>query len=335
MADAAPGIVLVTGASGFLGRAVCEAWRGRGRYIRAFARAGGGPLPAVDDVVPLADPFDTAVLARAMAGVDTVVHLAARAHQLADRAAEPLAEYRRVNVEWTRAVAEAARAAGVRRLVFASSVKAVGERTDTPWTEAVTPRPVDPYGVSKLEAESLLRAMAVPGSFDVPILRLPLLYGPGLKANMLRLFEAVARRRPLPLALVRNRRSFAYVGNVIAAMDAVIAAGPAGSATFFVSDGRDLSTPELVRLIAAALGVESLLLPVPPALLRAAGRAGDLLTRVGPFPLTSAAVDRLVGSLAVDVSLLRATTGWRPPCTVEEGLAATATWYRQWEDGSR
>jgi UDP-glucose 4-epimerase len=213
-------------------------------------------------------------------------------------------------------------------LVFASSVKAVGERNDTPWTEAVTPRPVDPYGASKLEAEVLLRGMAASGTFDVPILRLPLLYGPGLKANMRRLFEAVARRRPLPLALVRNRRSFAYVGNVIAAMDAVIAAGSAGSATFFVSDGHDLSTPELARLIAAALGVEPRLLPVPPALLRAAGRAGDLLARVGPFPLTSAAVDRLLGSLVVDVSLLRATTGWRPQYTVEEGLAVTAQWFR-------
>jgi UDP-glucose 4-epimerase len=262
-----------------------------------------------------------------MAGVDTVVHLAARVHQLREAVQDPLAAHRRVNVDWTRLLAEEAAGAGVRRFVFTSSIKAAGESNTTPWTEATPARPVDPYGISKLEAEVALREIAGRTAMLVPVLRLPLCYGPGIKANMLRLFDAVWRRRPLPLGQVENQRSLLYVGNGVAAIDAVIAAGPAASRLFYVSDDRDLSTPELVRLIGQALGVSPRLVSVPPWLFRLAGRGGDVLARAIPFPLTSGAVDRLLGSLTVDVSALREVTGWTPPYSVEAGLADTAQWY--------
>jgi UDP-glucose 4-epimerase len=180
-----------------------------------------------------------------------------------DRAADPLAAFREVNVDGTRAVLQAARAAGVARFVFVSSTKAVGEVTERPWTEAEPPRPVDPYGVSKLEGERVVRELAGEAGLHAPILRLPLAYGAGAKGNILRLFEAVDRGAPLPFALVRNRRSLLFAGNFVAAVDAVLTSPAAASETFFASDGDDLSTPDLIRLIGSALGRRPRLLPVP------------------------------------------------------------------------
>jgi nucleoside-diphosphate-sugar epimerase len=322
-----PTVVLVTGSSGFFGTALCRAWRARGIVIRAFRRPGGGVLLDADEVFPLADPFDRPAVRTAMAGADTVVHLAARVHQLREAAEDPLAAHRRVNVDWTRLLGEEAAESGVRRFVFTSSIKAAGESNTAPWTEGTPPRPVDPYGISKLEAEAVLREIAVRSGMLVPVLRMPLCYGPGVKANMLRLFDAVWHRWPLPLGQVENRRSFLYVGNGVAAIDAVIAAGAPASRVFYVSDGRDLSTPELVRLVGQALSVSPRLVPVPPWLFRLAGKAGEVVARVIPCPLNTAAVDRLLGSLTVDVSALREVTGWEPPYSVEAGLADTARWY--------
>lgn len=319
--------ILVTGASGFLGRALCHHWRARGLRLRALVRPDGGTPAECDELVPLPDPFDRAALRAALTGVETVVHLAARVHQVRERAADPLAAHRRVNRDWTRVLAEEAAAAGARHFVFSSSVKAVGEGNTVPWTEATPPAPADPYGISKLEAEQALGEIAGRTGLLAPILRLPLCYGPGLKANMLRLFDAVRRGRPLPFGRVANRRSLLFVGNAIAAVDAVLAAGPAASRVFFVSDDDDLSTADLIRAVAAALDVAPRLLAVPPVLLQAGGRLGDVAGRLLPVPLDSRAVERLLGSLTVDVTALRTVTGWTPPYTVAEGMAETARWY--------
>jgi nucleoside-diphosphate-sugar epimerase len=265
---------------------------------------------------------------RALAGVDAVVHLAARVHVMRDAAADPLAEFRRVNVDGTRALLEEAIQAGARRFLYASSVKALGEGGDAVLTDDTPPAPADPYGISKVEAETVVRELADAAGVHAPILRFPLVYGPGVRANFLKLLQLVDRGIPLPFGLVRNRRSMVYVENAAAAVVAALESPAAARESFLVSDGEDLSTPELVRRIARALGRPARLIPIPPALFAAGGRVGDLLARALPFPLTSAAVHRLLGSLAVDSSRLARLTGFAPPFTVDQGLAATAAWYR-------
>jgi nucleoside-diphosphate-sugar epimerase len=230
-----------------------------------------------------------------------------------ERAADPLAEFRRANVQTTSMLAEAAAAAGVGQLILASTVKVVGEGNVTTWTEDTVPGPVDPYGRSKLEAERVVHEMAKRHGTRVASLRFPLVYGPGVKGNMFRLFALVDRGVPLPFGAVDNRRSLLYVGNLVAAVRAVLEQRPGGSETFFVTDGRDLSLPSLVRLIGTALGKRARLLPVPPALLR--------------WLLPGAAAERLIGSLTVDGTKLSRTTGYRPSHSVEEGLRVTAQWY--------
>jgi nucleoside-diphosphate-sugar epimerase len=231
-----------------------------------------------------------------------------------ETAADPLSEFRRANVAATHVLGEEAVAAGVRHVVLASTVKAVGEETATPWTEDTPPRPTDPYGRSKLEAEQLLRDLAERQGLGVTALRFPLVYGPEVKGNMLRLFALVDRGVPLPFGAVRNRRSMLYVGNLVAALCAVLERPPTGSRTFFVTDRRDLSLPELLRLVGEALDRPARLLSVPPVLLR--------------LLLPSAERGRLFGSLVVDASSLTRALGFEPPFTVEEGLRVTAEWYR-------
>jgi nucleoside-diphosphate-sugar epimerase len=274
---------------------------------------GGPPAPGVERV-QVADPLDRRAVRAATSGADTVVHLAARVHVMRETAGHPLAEFRRANVEATRVLAEEAAAAGVRHLVLASTVKAVGETTATPWTEATPPHPTDPYGRSKLEAEQVLSELAARRGIAVTVLRFPLVYGPGMKGNMLRLFRLVDRGVPLPFGAVDNRRSMLYVGNLAAAVRSVLERERPGSRVYFVTDLRDLALPELLRLIAASLGRPARLLPVPVRLLR--------------LLLPSAEAGRLVGSLAVNPSALVREAGYRPPFTVDEGLRATAEWFR-------
>jgi nucleoside-diphosphate-sugar epimerase len=319
--------ILVTGSTGFIGNTLCRALTGAGASVRGTVRAPGGAVAAGVEQVLLPDLVDRPSLKRAVAGADAVVHLAARVHVMRERARDLLAEHRRINVGGTAALLEAAAEAGVRSFVFTSTVKVVGEANTAPWTESEPTAPGDPYSRSKLEAETLVREWSVRYGLHAPILRLPLVYGPGVKGNMLRLLDWVSRGVPLPFGRVANRRSLVYVGNLAAAVEAVLVAPGAARETFFVSDQDDLSTAGLVRLIGEALGRRARLLPVPPAALRLAGRAGDLVARFRPFPLTSAEIARLLDSLAVDSSKLSRLTGYRPPYGVAQGLRATAAWY--------
>ena len=262
----------------------------------------------------VADPLDQGAVRAAVTGADAIVHLAARVHVMRERAADPLAEFRQANVESTELLAEEAASAGVRQLVLASTVKAVGEGNSTAWTEDTPPAPSDPYGASKLEAERLVRDTARRHGIRVVVLRFPLVYGAGVKGNMLRLFALVDRGMPLPFGSVTNRRSLLYVGNLVAALHAVLVNPLEGGETFFVSDGRDLSLPTLIRMIGDALGKSARLFPMPPSLLR--------------WVLPAAEAERLIGSLTVDGSKLSRLTGYHAPHSVEEGLRATADWYR-------
>ncbi|HTS87741.1 MAG TPA: NAD-dependent epimerase/dehydratase family protein, partial [Gemmatimonadales bacterium] len=266
-------------------------------------------------------------LQSAFRGAQVVVHLAGRAHVRRDGAPDPLAAYRAANVELTRRSLQAARDAGAFLFLLASSAKAIGERSVAPWSEQTPPKPQDSYGLSKLEAE---RAVAEEGrqlGMGTIALRFPLIYGPGMRANMLRLFDALARGVPLPLGAIHNQRSLLYVGNACAAIEAAIRSGPGQSGLYHVSDGQDLSTPELVRSVAAALGRRARLFPVPVSLFQLAGRIGDALSRWWDVPMTTAAVERLTGSLQLDISLIRSRLGYTPPFSVAQGLEATAAWY--------
>jgi nucleoside-diphosphate-sugar epimerase len=254
----------------------------------------------------------------ALRGVDVIVHLAARVHVMRDTATDPLAEHRHVNRDGTRGLAEQAAQAGVRRLMFLSTVKVHGERSrDRAFSESDAPAPADPYAISKWEAEQALREVASRSRLETVVLRPPLVYGPGVKGNVLTLLKLCEKGVPLPIGSIRNRRSLLAVANLADAIRICAEKPEATGQTFLVRDGADLATPELVRAIARALGRPARLVPVPEPLLRTA--AG--------FPGIGGTVGRLLDSLAVDDGKLRRMLGWVPPLAMEEALAATAAWF--------
>ncbi len=303
--------ILVTGASGFIGTALCRELRVRGHVVRAAVRGAADEEPdrlerAV--VADIAGEFDRGAL---LDGIDAVVHLAAIAHRKAGEAA-----LRRVNVEGAARLARAA-AGHVRRFVFLSSVKVHGEESGArAFSETDMPRPEDAYGRAKLESERSLHEIAAGSRMELAVLRPPLVYGPGVKGNFLRLLGWVNSGWPVPLGAVENRRSLIYVGNLVDAIARCVER-PEASGTFLVSDEESPSTPELVSRIANALGRRARMWPVPVSWLRLAGR----ITR------REEEVRRLVGSLAVDMSLVRTKLGWQPPFTLDQGLAETARWF--------
>jgi nucleoside-diphosphate-sugar epimerase len=235
-----------------------------------------------------------------------------------DTAANPLAEFRRVNTQATLELARAAVRQGVRRFVFLSTIKVNGERTErTPFTERDTPAPADPYAVSKWEAEQGLAQLAAGGELELVVLRPPLVYGPGVKGNFLRLMKLVARGMPLPLGGVANRRSLVYVGNLASAIERAACTDRSVQGTYLVSDGEDLSTADLVRRLGDALDRRARLFTLPPALLHALGRALGRRDEV----------TRMIESLRVDCSAARRELQWQIPFTVEQGLKETADWF--------
>jgi len=307
--------VLVTGANGFIGRALCGVLAASGRRVRKAVRM---PVPGLPDAVVVGDIGPDTDWRTALKGVSGVVHLAARTHVLRETATDPLAAYRKINVSGTERLARSAAAGGIRRLVIVSSVKVSGERTEErPFTEDGAPRPEDAYGVSKWEAEQALSRIAAETGLEVVALRPPLVYGPGVKGNFLRLMNLVARGVPLPLGAVDNRRSLIYTGNLAGAIVKALDAPQAAGRTYLVSDGEDVSTPDLVRGLARALGVKPRLLSLPLSALdlgaRLAGRRAEFV--------------RLTSSLQVDSSRIRRELDWRPPFTLAQGLELTAKWY--------
>ena len=321
-------VTLVTGATGFLGAHLCSTLVARGARVRGMIhREAHGLLQAGVEMAAVTDLLDRDGVRRALDGVATVVHFAARVHAVGELDGGALAAYRRVNVEGTRTLLEESVRAGVRHLVFASSVKAVGEANTATWSESEVPHPSTPYGISKLEAERVV-ADATTSGLHALTLRLPLVYGPGVKANMRRLFVMVDRGVPLPLGGFVNRRSFVYVGNVVAAIDAVLATPATSGETFFVTDGQDISTPDLIRAIAQSLGRPTRLIAAPVPMLRFLARAGDRMAPFVPWPLTTRMLDGLLGSLTVSDHKIRAITGFVPPYKMRDGLALTAAWFR-------
>lgn len=312
--------VLVTGATGFVGCALVERLQHDARSpVRALVRSDVSLLPDGAEAVIVGDLGTCPDLSVAMKGVTHVVHLAARAHVMHESAADPLAAYRQTNVVATMHLARAAQAAGVRRFVFLSSIKAQGE--SGVFREDDDAEPSDPYGVSKLEAEQGLRVLGAnvtPPAMDIVIVRSPLVYGPGVRANFAALLSAVSRGVPLPFSMVRNLRSLVARANLVDLLATVLEHPAAGNETFGVSDGCDLSTPALIRAMARAVGRPPRLFPVPVTFLMAAA------TLAGKRDVAR----RLLGSLQVDITKARSVLHWQPPVTVDAALEEMALAWR-------
>jgi nucleoside-diphosphate-sugar epimerase len=314
--------LLVTGASGFIGRAVLVRFAADPTCrIRGVVRCKTLDLPAGVEQMLIPDLAPDTDWKPSLSGVDVIVHTAARAHVMHESGADPLAEFRRINVAGTLKLARQAADEGVRRLVFISSIKVNGEGTQPgqPYSADDIPAPVDPYGISKHEAELGLAKLAEDSGLEVVIVRPPLVYGPGVKANFLSLLKFVNKGIPMPLASINNRRSMIYLGNLIDAIAACATHPRAAGQTYLVCDGEDVSTPELIKRVAAALGVSARLLPFPPELMRIAGKV------IGKGPL----IERLLGSLTVDVGKIKCELDWKPPYTMKQGLKETAAWFKQ------
>ncbi|QIN62841.1 N-acetyl-alpha-D-glucosaminyl-diphospho-ditrans,octacis-undecaprenol 4-epimerase [Caballeronia sp. SBC1] len=309
--------VIVTGANGFVGRATCAALCDAGHDVTALVRRPGGCEPRVHERVIADDNF--ASLA-ALPAADVLIHLAARVHVMRDSAGDPLGEYRAVNVQGSLNVARAALRAGVTRLVFISSIKALGEsEPGRPWREDDAPAPADPYGITKLEAERALECFGREQGMEIVVLRPPLVYGPGVRANFEQLMRAVERGIPLPLGAISVRRSMVYVGNLADAIRFVATRTEPTSGVFHVTDGDDLSVAQMIRALAQAFDKPARLLAVPASWLRA---AGALTGR-------TAQVDRLTSPLRMDSTRLRTDLGWTPPITVAEGIARTVRAFQE------
>jgi nucleoside-diphosphate-sugar epimerase len=305
--------ILLTGTTGFVGTALLGRLLGDGRWaVRAALRRETDPLPAAAERVQVTDLAPDTPWATALDGVDTVVHLAARVHVMHDQAGDPLADFRRVNVAGTQQLARQAAAAGVRRFVYLSSIKVNGEETlpGRPFEPDDPAHPMDPYGISKHEAELGLRELESDTGMQVVVVRPPLVYGPGVKANFRALMQAVARGVPLPLGAIDNRRSLVALDNLVDFIVACVEHPAAAGQTFLVSDGVDLSTPNLVRHIAHAMHRPARLVPVPMGLL------GALAALTGK----RAAMHRLCSSLEVDISKSRRLLGWAPPLSLDEAF---------------
>ena len=310
-------MILMTGATGFVGKALLQRLLAddESRRLVVAVRRGGQRWP--EQVVPIVtgDLYPSADWSGALEGVTVVFHSAARVHVMEDTEADPLTAFRVVNVESTLNLARQAATAGVKRFVFISSVKVNGESTQPGrvFTDADAPNPQDAYGQSKHEAEQGLRQFSAETDMEVVIIRPPLVYGPGVKANFAALVRVVKRGWPLPLGMVHNQRSLVALDNLVDFIVTCITHPKAANQTFLVSDGQDLSTTELVRGMAQAAAVPVRLVPVPVWVLQ----TGASLLGKGNV------VQRLCGNLQVDISKARSLLGWAPPASVEEGLRRT------------
>ncbi len=255
----------------------------------------------------------------AVSGMDAVVHLAARVHVMRDTGMDSLQQYRQINTAGTLSLAHASARAHVKRFIFLSTVKVHGERTvSVPFTESDPPCPTDPYAISKLEAERCLDGIRNETGLQTVIFRPPLIYGPGVKGNFLRLMSLIRHRIPLPVASISNSRSLLCVDNLVCAIDAALAAPGSISGTYLISDDYDLSTPELIKKISVAMGLTPLMFGCPLRLLQASGYIvgrGD-------------EVRRMIESLRVDCSLLKQNLNWRPAVDVDSGIAGTTQAYQ-------
>ncbi len=302
--------ILVTGADGFVGRALCPVLRGPGHVVREAVRAETG-----ENRVAVGEIDANTNWSAALAGIDVVVHLAGRAHVLREQG-RALDVFRRVNLEGTENLARQAATHGVRRLVFVSSVKVNGEQTHCrPFTENDPPRPEDAYGISKWEAEQTLAEVAAETGLETTVLRPPLVHGPNVKGNLLRLLKAVHQDQIFPLGAVRNQRSLLGLDNLCAALSLSVTHALTG--TYLLADDETISSPDLVRVLAEAMGRRARIFAVPVPLMELAAK---VLKKQSEFR-------RLTGSLIVDSVKIQKELGWTPIKGLRQGLADMARGY--------
>ena len=327
--------VLITGASGFIGKALCASLKKNNFTVRRVVRRSGSchkrnfqskDIFSVDNIGPHTN------WANFLIGVDVVIHLAARVHVMHDKEKDPLNLFQETNTAGTENLARVSSKSGVRRFIYLSSIKVNGEETEwrtensvpsggknkIRFSETDVPNPQDPYAVSKWKAEQILHSIAKENSMEVVIIRPPLVYGPGVKANFLNLMCWLYRGVPLPLGAIHNQRSLVALDNLIDLIISCISNPAAGNQTFLAGDGEDLSTSELLRRLSIALGKPIRLLPVPVWLLK------SVLNAIGKRDIAK----RLCGSLQVDISKSHKVLGWTPPLSVDEALKLTADWYK-------
>ena len=315
--------ILVTGATGFIGKQLSETLTNSGHEVRCTARSHSSSDPVFRELIAC-DLESADSLDQLTSGCEVIVHLAGRAHMMSDDPAKSESLYISANVDVTKRLAQSAARNGVKRMILMSSVKVNGESTtiDTPFTPHDTPNPQDPYGRSKTQAEQALWDVASTSGLEGVVIRPPLVYGPGVRANFASLIGIINGGIPLPLGSIHNKRSFVSIDNLIDCIATALQSSNAAGQTFLVSDGNDLSTPELIHSIASALHKSLILFSFPPALLKlVAGSAGK-----------RGAYDRLCGSLTVDIALTKQKLSWTPPFTVQDSMQRTVDAFIQSRD---
>jgi nucleoside-diphosphate-sugar epimerase len=311
----------VTGATGFVGGHLCGLLHSSGHEVIGTKRSSADSAGMVDyDLRSTGDVGGNVDWGPILEGVDYVVHLAARVHVMKDVEKDPLAAFRKVNVKGTETLLRHEGMRDVKRVIYVSTVKVYGDETrEGPFSSADDMSPSDPYATSKLEAEHLVEEIGACAGFETTIIRPPLVYGPGVGGNFVRLLGMVDKGIPLPLGLIKNSRSLVSVDNLCDLIRECLTNQSASGKQFLVSDNSDVSTPDLIRLIASTMSRPARLIPVPPAILRLAAK---LVGR-------SAEASRLIGSLQVDIDEAMRVLNWKPPVSLADGIRSTVTWYEE------
>jgi len=313
--------IMVTGANGFIGSAIVRRLNIDGYFVRGSVRSKPEVQPAKGEYITTENLSGDTNWDTALAGIDIVIHAAARVHVMHDSAADPLNEFRKVNVSGTLNLAKQAAIAGVSRFIFISSIKVNGEETipDLPFKASGKPDPVDAYAISKFEAEEGLRDITAETGMEVVIVRPPLVYGPGVKANFQNMMRWIDRGVPLPLGAIHNKRSFVALDNLVDLIITCIEHPGAANQTFLAGDDEDLSTTELLQRVGKALGKSARLIPIPVSILM------FVASLLGKKELAQ----RLCGSLQADISKAQVLLGWEPPVSLDECLREVAEEYKK------
>lgn len=310
--------ILVTGANGFVGKALCDYLARHDFQVKALTRTPNDFGSNIQNIV--CDDLDAeSSLLEAIKGFDVVVHLAARVHVMQESSDDALAAYRAVNVDLTLNLAKQAASVGIKRFIYLSSIKVNGEKTAVGacFSADDTPAPEDPYGVSKMEAEQALFELSRLTGMEIVVIRPPLIYGPGVGANFMAMMRWLARKIPLPLGAIDNRRSMVALDNLLNLILACTSHPKAAGQVFLVSDGQDISVSQLLKKLAHAMKVPAILLPVPTTMIKF---AAAIIGR------TSVA-QRLCDNLQVDITKTKELLSWSPPLSLDDGLKVTAEWY--------